>query len=145
MSVLELTPGIAQARTSDLGLWGGRVFDNGWTTSFAIDGAGSNSHEVTLDGVANTTTLGGAGGASRTVAYTPPADMVEEFQVQTASFDASVGYTQGSLIISVKSGSRNLTVCVPRLRRIERQPWFEPVFAAESGFQLQPLVSPHAY
>ena len=109
MAVLELTPGISQARTSDLGLWGGRVFDNGWTTSFAIDGAGSNTHEVTLDGVANTTTLGGAGGTRRTVAYTPPADMVEEFKVQTASFDASVGYTQGALInISVKPGSRDL-------------------------------------
>ncbi len=109
MAVLELTPGIAQARTSDLGLWGGRVFDNGWTTSFQIDGAGSNSHEVTLDGVANTTSLGGAGGTLRTVAYTPPADMVEEFKVQTASFDASVGYTQGSLInISVRPGGHDL-------------------------------------
>lgn len=108
MAVLELMPGVAQARTSDLGLWGGRVFDNGWTTSFAIDGAGSNTSEVTLDGVANTTSLGGAGGTKRTVAYTPPADMVEEFKVQTASFDASVGYTQGSLInMSVKSGGRD--------------------------------------
>ena len=108
MAVLELTPGIAQARTSDLGLWGGRVFDNGWTTSFAIYGSASNTHEVTLDGVANTTSLGGAGGTRRTVAYTPPADMVEEFKVQTASFDASVGYTQGALInISVRPGSRD--------------------------------------
>jgi len=62
MAVLELTPGLAQARTSNLGLWGGRVFDNGWTTSFQIDGSGSNKHEVTLDGAANTTSLGGAGG-----------------------------------------------------------------------------------
>jgi hypothetical protein len=109
MSVLELTPGLAQTRTSDLGLWGGRVFDNGWTTSFAIDGAGSNQHEITLDGVANTTNLGGAGNANRTVAYTPPADMVEEFKIQTASFDASVGYTSGALInISIKPGSRDL-------------------------------------
>lgn len=109
MAVLELTPGIAQARTSDLGLWGGRVFDNGWTTSFAIDGAGSNTHEVTLDGVSNTTRLGGAGGGRNTVAYTPPADLVEELKVQTASFDASVGYTSGAVInMSVRSGSRDL-------------------------------------
>lgn len=109
MAVLELTPGIAQARTSDLGLWGGRVFDNGWTTSFAIDGAGSNTHEVTLDGASNTTRLGGAGGGRNTVAYTPPADMVEEFKVQTASFDASVGYTSGAVInMSVRSGTRDL-------------------------------------
>src|SRR2546427_7948024 len=61
MAVLELTPGMAQARTSNLGLWGGRVFDNGWTTSFQIDGSGSNKNEVTLDRAAETTSLGGAG------------------------------------------------------------------------------------
>src|SRR5713101_3869510 len=109
MAVLELTPGLAQARTSNLGLWGGRVFDNGWTTSFQIDGSGSNKHEVTLDGIADTTNLGGAGGGNRTVAFTPPADMVEEFKVQTASYDASVGFTSGATInMSVKSGTRDL-------------------------------------
>jgi len=109
MAVLEVAPGIAQARTSDLGLWGGRVFDNGWTTSFAIDGSSSNTHEITLDGVSDTTTLGGAGGAGRqTVAYTPPADLVQEFKVQTATFDASVGYTSGAVInMSVKPGTRD--------------------------------------
>ena len=108
MAVLELTPGLAQARTADLGLWGGRVFDNGWTTSFQIDGSISNTHEVTLDGVSNTTNLGGAGGGRRTVAYTPPADLVEEFKVQTASYDASVGFTSGAVInMSVKPGSRD--------------------------------------
>ena len=85
MAVLELTPGLAQARTSNLGLWGGRVFDNGWTTSFQIDGSGSNKHEVTLDGAADTTSLGGAGGGNRTVAFTPPADMVEEFMASRDS------------------------------------------------------------
>ncbi|MEK7405610.1 MAG: TonB-dependent receptor [Acidobacteriota bacterium] len=108
MAVLELTPGLAQARTADLGLWGGRVFDNGWTTSFQIDGSGSNTHEVTLDGVSNTTNLGGAGSGRRTVAYTPPADLVEELKVQTASYDASVGFTSGAVInMSVKPGSRD--------------------------------------
>jgi len=101
MAVLELTPGLAQARTSNLGLWGGRVFDNGWTTSFQIDGSGSNKHEVTLDGAADTTSLGGAGGGNRTVAFTPPADMVEEFKVQTASYDASVGFTSGAALLLV--------------------------------------------
>ncbi len=110
MAVLDLAPGMAQARTSDLGLWGGRVFDNGWTTSYAIDGSGSNTHEITLDGVSNTTTLGGAGsGGRQTVAYTPPADLVQEMRVQTASFDASVGYTSGAVInMSVKPGTRDL-------------------------------------
>ena len=108
MAVLELTPGLAQARTSDLGLWGFRVFDNGWTTSFAIDGALSNTHEITLDGVSNTTRMGGGGARRNTVAYTPPADLVDEFKVQTASFDASVGYTSGAVInMSVKPGTND--------------------------------------
>ena len=110
MAVLALTPGMAQSRTTDLGLWGGRVFDNAWTTSFASDGVGQNSHEITLDGVANTTSLGGTSSRNhQTVAYTPPADMVDEFKVQTASFDASVGYTSGTVInMSVKAGTRDL-------------------------------------
>lgn len=110
MAVLELTAGLSQARNSDLGVWGGRVFDNGWTTSYAIDGASSNTHEITLDGVANTTNLGGAGSRNQqTVAFTPPVDIVEEFKVQTASFDASTGYTSGAVInMSVKAGTRDL-------------------------------------
>lgn len=88
---------------------GRRVFDNAWTTSFTVNGAGSNGHDVTLDGVANTTGLGGAGGSQRTVAFTPPVDIVEEFKLQTASFDASVGFTDGATInMAVKSGTRNL-------------------------------------
>lgn len=107
MAVLELTPGLVQARTSNLGLWGGRVFDNAWTTSFSIDGAPPNTSEITLDGVSNTTTLGGGkSGGFQTVAYTPPADAVQEFKIQTASFDAATGYTSGSTInISVKGGT----------------------------------------
>lgn len=109
MAVLELAPGIAQTRTSSLGLISGRAFDNGWLTSFAIDGSTSNSHEMTLDGVANTTTLGGIGTNQITIAYIPPADLVDEFKVQTASFDASVGYTPGAVInMSMKSGTNTL-------------------------------------
>lgn len=112
MAVLELAPGLTQSRTDNLGLWGGRVFDNAWTTSYAVNGAGANGHDITLDGVANTTGLGGAQWGSsrdRTVAFTPPVDMVEEFKLQTASFDASVGFTDGAIInMAVKSGTRNL-------------------------------------
>lgn len=113
MGVLEVTPGLAQARTDNLGLWGGRVFDNAWTTSYAVDGTGSNKHEITLDGVSNTTSLGGAQGndtyTMRTVAFTPPVDIVEEFKVQTVSFDAGVGFSEGAVInMAVKSGTREL-------------------------------------
>jgi hypothetical protein len=109
MAVLELAPGLTQSRVTNLGLWGGRVFDNAWTTSFTVNGAGANGHDITLDGVANTTGLGGAAGSKRTVAFTPPVDIVEEFKLQTASFDASVGFTDGATInMAVKSGTRDL-------------------------------------
>jgi hypothetical protein len=109
MGVLDMTPGVTQARTSDLGLWGGRSFDNAWTTSFAVNGAGSNTHEITLDGVSNTTSLGGTNSGERTVAFTPPVDIVEEFKLQTASFDASVGFSSGAVInMAIKSGTRDL-------------------------------------
>lgn len=100
MASLELAAGLAQSRTDNLGISGGRVFDNAWTTSFAIDGSTQNTHEITLDGVANTTTLGGAqwGRGQQTVAMTPPGDIVDEYRLQTASFDASTGYTTGAVI-----------------------------------------------
>lgn len=108
MAVLDLTPGLAQTRTSNLGIWGFRVSDNAWTTSYAVDGARSNFNEITLDGVSNTTRLGG-GGLNNTVAYTPPADIVDEFKVQTASFDASVGQTAGATInMSIKPGTNEV-------------------------------------
>ncbi len=110
MAALELTPGLAQVRTSNLGVWGGRPYDNSWTTSYAIDGALPNTSEISMDGIPNTTTLGGSkSGGYQTVAYTPPADLVQEVKVQTASFDASTGFTSGSTInFSVKSGTNQL-------------------------------------
>ena len=113
MAVLELAPGLTQSRTDNLGLWGGRVFDNGWTTSYSVNGAGANGHDITLDGVSDTTGLAypgaGSSGLGRTVAFTPPVDMVEEFKLQTASFDASVGFTDGAIInMAVKAGTRDL-------------------------------------
>lgn len=111
MASLELAAGLVQSRTDNLGIWGGRVFDNAWTTSFAIDGSNQNTHEISLDGVANTTTLGAAqwGFRQQTVAFTPPADIVDEYRLQTASFDAAAGYTSGAVInMSVKPGTRDL-------------------------------------
>ena len=111
MATLELAAGLVQSRTDNLGIAGGRVFDNAWTTSFAIDGSTQNTHEITLDGVANTTTLGGAqwGRSQQTVAFTPPGDIVDEYKLQTASFDASVGYTTGAVInMGVKPGTNSL-------------------------------------
>lgn len=43
------------------------------------------------------------------VAFTPPSDAVQEFKVQTNSFDAQNGFTAGSTVnVALKSGTNNL-------------------------------------
>jgi hypothetical protein len=73
----------------------------GGSSAFATSGTRSSNNDVTLDGVANT--------ARNTVAYVPPVDVVEEFRIQTASFDASQGFTPGSVVnVTLKSGTNLL-------------------------------------
>ncbi|MCC6265141.1 MAG: TonB-dependent receptor [Bryobacterales bacterium] len=68
------------------------------SSAFATSGTRSANNDMTLDGVANT--------ARNTVAYVPPVDVVEEFRIQTASFDASQGFTPGSVVnVTLKSGT----------------------------------------
>jgi len=47
--------------------------------------------------------------SGRRVAFVPPRDVVEEFKVETASFDAQDGHTAGGTVnVALKSGSNNL-------------------------------------
>ena len=59
--------------------------------------------DLTIDGVASTATAD----ANQVIAsYVPPSDIVQEFKVQTATFDAQFGNTEGSVTsISIKSGT----------------------------------------
>ncbi len=77
-----------------------------YMAAYAIDGTRSGRNELTLDGVPNSST----GGANEVISsYGPPADFVAEFKVQTASFDASVGQTEGGVVnVSLKSGTNQL-------------------------------------
>lgn len=71
---------------------------------YALGGSPSASQEITMDGASNTSTL--AGNGTRGIAFIPPADVVGEFKVQTAGFDASVGNsTGGAVSLSLKSGT----------------------------------------
>jgi len=74
-----------------------RPFDNGGTSSFnTMGGVGVN--EYTIDGASNVN-----GGQ---VAYVPPADAVEEFKLETSTFDAGQGHTSGATInVMTKAGS----------------------------------------
>ena len=78
-----------------------RPFDNGGTSSIVVDGA-PGANEFTLDGAPNMASGG-------RVAFVPPRDVVEEFKVETANFDASDGHTAGGNVnVALKSGTNNL-------------------------------------
>ena len=80
-----------------------RPFEMTHIVGYSMDGTRGNKSEITLDGVQNSTVKRGT---TDTIAgYTPPADIVQEFKVQTMPFDASVGHTQGGVTsITLKSG-----------------------------------------
>jgi hypothetical protein len=90
----RLAPGVIY--TGDLKF--SRPFDNAGTSSITVDGA-PGGNEFTLDGSPNMA-------SGRRVAYVPPRDTVEEFKVETASFDAQDGHTAGGTVnVALKSGS----------------------------------------
>ena len=73
---------------------------NGNLSAFRTNGASGN--QITLDGSPNLAFDGG-------VAYTPPADALSQFKIQTNAFDAQNGFTAGSTVnVAVKSGTNNL-------------------------------------
>jgi hypothetical protein len=93
----NLAPGVMNLST---GGWT-RPFDVGSPSSIAINGTRTGNNEFTMDGAPN---------IQRTnVAYVPPPGVVEEFKIQTATFDASYGFTPGAVInVALKAGSNAL-------------------------------------
>ena len=77
------------------------AFNNG-LSQFSSDGAGEKRNDFTIDGVANV--------AADRVAYSPPSAAVEEFKIQTATYDAAIGNAMGAAVnIVTKSGTNRLT------------------------------------
>jgi len=84
-----------------------RPFEPGHIIGYSMGGIRAMRSEITLDGSPNT--LLSKGSTSLSAGYTPPADIVQEFKVETASFDASVGHTQGGVTnITLKSGGNQI-------------------------------------
>jgi hypothetical protein len=93
----RLVPGVAY--TGDLKF--SRPFDNAGTSSINADGS-TGGNEFTLDGSPNMA-------SGRRVAFVPPAGAVQEFKVETASFDAADGHTAGAMVnVTLKSGTNLL-------------------------------------
>ena len=95
-TLARLAPGIAY--NGDLKF--SRPFDNAGTSGIVTAGA-TGGNEFTLDGSPNMT-------SGRRVAFVPPAGAVQEFKVETSSFDAGSGHTGGSTVnVTLKSGTNN--------------------------------------
>jgi hypothetical protein len=76
-----------------------RPFDNGAIARWDISGSGGNN-EFLLDGAPNNAQAG-----SNNVAYVPPVDAVQEFKIQTNSYDAQYGKSGGGVVnVALKSG-----------------------------------------
>jgi hypothetical protein len=78
-----------------------RPFDTSSPSQLSIDGTRTGSSEFMLDGAPNM--------QRAEVAYSPPPGVVDEFKIQTATFDAAYGYMAGgALNMSLKSGTNKL-------------------------------------
>ena len=80
-----------------------RPFDNGALADWSMNGGQNRNNEFLLDGAPNNANQGG-----NNIAYVPPADAVQEFKVQTNSYDAQYGRTAGGVVnMSLKSGTNS--------------------------------------
>lgn len=101
-TLTRLAPGIGYV--GDLKF--SRPFDNNGTSDFISNGISRvGGHEFTLDGIPNTDDNGGS---SNRVAFIPPADAVQEFKVETVSFDAQQGHGAGAAVnVVLRSGTND--------------------------------------
>jgi hypothetical protein len=83
-----------------------RPFEPTHIVGYAMDGTRGNRSDLTIDGVPSTAT---ANAGEVIASYVPPPDIVQEFKVQTATFDASFGNTEGGVTnLTIKSGTNAL-------------------------------------
>jgi Carboxypeptidase regulatory-like domain/TonB dependent receptor len=83
-----------------------RPFDNGGMDQISISGGRTRTNEFLIDGAPNTGTENGGLGM---LAFVPSPDAVQEFRVQSNTYDAQFGRTGGGAInVSLKSGTNQL-------------------------------------
>lgn len=83
-----------------------RPFEPSHIANYAMDGTRGLRSDVTIDGAPATAT---ANEGEVIASYVPPPDILAEFKVQTATFDAASGNTEGGVTnLSIKSGTNEL-------------------------------------
>lgn len=78
-----------------------RPFDTGSPSTMSVNGTRTGSNEFMVDGASNM--------QGQQIAYSPPQTVVQEFKVQTATFDASFGFMPGAAMnMMLKTGGNAL-------------------------------------
>lgn len=100
-ALIGLSPGVTHTGSQRLD----RPFEPTHIVGYAVDGTRGNRSDLTIDGAPSTATAN----ANEVIAsYVPPTDIIQEFKVQTATFDAQFGNTEGGVTsISIKSGTND--------------------------------------
>jgi hypothetical protein len=101
-TMIGLSPGVTFARDQRLD----RPFEPTHIVGFTVAGTRANRSDLTIDGAPSTATAN----ANEVIAsYVPPTDIIQEFKIQTATYDAQFGNTEGGVTsISIKSGTNTL-------------------------------------
>ncbi len=100
--IMGLATGLAHSGDQRLD----RPYEPTHIIGYAYDGTRSNRSDLLIDGAPSTATAN----ANEVIAtYVPPSDLVQEFRVQTATFDAQFGNTEGGVTsIAIKTGTNRL-------------------------------------
>jgi hypothetical protein len=100
--IMGLATGMAYTGSARLD----RPYEPTHIVGYAMDGTRGNRSDLLIDGVPSTATAN----ANEVIStYVPPSDLVQEFKVQTATFDAQFGNTEGGVTsIGIKSGTNRL-------------------------------------
>jgi len=98
--LMNLAPGVAYTGSTRLD----RPFEPTHIANFAMSGARGIRSDLLIDGAPSTATAN----ANEVIAsYVPPTDATEEFRVQTATYDAQFGNTEGGVTSIVTKGGTN--------------------------------------
>src|SRR5262245_3542086 len=98
--LINLTPGVAYTGSTRLD----RPFEPTHIANFAMGGARGIRSDLLIDGAPSTAT---ANGNEVIASYVPPTDTTQEFRVQTATYDAQFGNTEGGVTSIVTKGGTN--------------------------------------
>src|SRR5438128_1996610 len=109
---------------------------NGNLAAFRVNGAPAQN-QITLDGSPNYA-------FDFAVGFSPPADAVQEFKVQTNAFDAQQGYSAGGTVnVAVRSGTNDLHGSIYYFNR-DRSRTSNNFFSNRSG-QARPIRTYHRF